>query len=90
MDATQKLRELAVSESGFVFDPCSGSTFTVNSTGLAIIQMIKQGLGRDEIVVRLGEAFLIKGQDLHRDLDEFLHLLRSNALLPQGFTLQGR
>jgi PqqD family protein of HPr-rel-A system len=87
MDATQKLRDLALSESGFVFDPCSGSTFTVNRTGLAIIQMIKQGRGRDEIVAHLEQAFLINGQDLHRDLDEFLHLLRSNALLPQGFTL---
>jgi hypothetical protein len=36
-EPTQHLVDLAVSESGFVFDPWSGSTFTVNSTGLVLL-----------------------------------------------------
>jgi len=82
----QRLKDLAVSESGFVFDPCSGATFSVNATGLAIIEGLKQGRGPAEITAALNQSFEIVGQrDLRRDLDEFIHLLRQNGLVPRDF-----
>ncbi len=31
------LKQLAVSENGFVFDPYTGHTFTLNATGIAVL-----------------------------------------------------
>jgi len=86
--ATQKLKELAISESGFVFDPRSGATFSTNASGLLILDALKRKHARQEIVVALEEAFVLAAQaDLARDVDEFVHLLRSHGLLPADFSL---
>lgn len=81
----KKLKDLAVSDTGFVFDPYTGSTFSANATGMAILEGLKADLGRDAIVTNLGETFDVRGDDLERDLDEFLHLLRNNELIPRDF-----
>ena len=41
------LRRLALSDSGFVFDPLSGASFTVNASGLALIRILQEGHGGD-------------------------------------------
>ena len=88
MDAKQRLVDLAVSESGFVFDPYTGATFSVNASGMVILHEMKQGHRREEILSALREAFVVEAEDLHRDLDEFLALLRSNGVLSAEFTLE--
>ena len=88
MDEIRALKDLAVSESGFVFDPHTGATFTVNGAGKALIDGLRDGFGRRELVALLEERFEVEGHaDLHRDVDEFIHLLKRNDLLPQSFAL---
>jgi len=79
--ATDRLRQLAVSDTGFVFDPFSGATFTVNATGLVILEGLRRGDERPELLDRLRERFDVHGEDLERDLDEFIHLLRQGGIL---------
>jgi hypothetical protein len=86
-DGAQRLRDLAVSDSGFVFDPYTGMTYNVNPTGRAIIEGIKDGLGRTALAERIEERFETGGRDVQRDLDEFLHLLRSSGLVTETFTV---
>ncbi len=38
------LRHLAISPSGFVFDPNTGSTFTCNETGRPLLEGLREGL----------------------------------------------
>jgi hypothetical protein len=38
----ERLKQLAVSETGFIFDPQSGQSFTVNPTGHLVIEMLKR------------------------------------------------
>ncbi len=87
MSNLQKLKDLAVSDSGFVFDPYSGSTFSVNAAGQRILKGLSEGLDREAIVAALTESFEIQAADLHRDVDEFIHLLRENGLVSQDFSL---
>lgn len=87
MTGIQKLKELALSDTGFVFDPYSGSTFSVNDTGLAILKGLREGLGEEAIIADLEQRFEVRGDDLLRNLDEFLHLLRKNGLIPRDFSL---
>lgn len=70
------LRRLAVSESGFVFDPVSGNSFTVNETGLAIIRVLQHDRDLQSITELLQREFDVKLRELERDLLEFAGTLR--------------
>lgn len=84
MDAT-RLRELAVSDTGFVFDPYSGFTFSVNATGRFILEQLKTGAEVEEVVRRLRGAFDTQpSDDLSRDVHEFVLMLREQSLLPKS------
>ncbi len=82
MQNTTRLKDLAVSDTGFLFDPYSGATFTLNATGRTILEGLKEDQCKDEILVALVEQFdVTEGVDLMRDYDEFVLLLRQNELL---------
>ncbi|MGM0576719.1 MAG: HPr-rel-A system PqqD family peptide chaperone [Myxococcota bacterium] len=88
MGTPQKLHDLALSDTGFLFDPYTGHTFSVNATGLEILRALKDGLDRDAILERLGERFDVMDEDdLARDLGDFTQSLRQSGLLPTDFEL---
>jgi len=70
------VRRLAVSESGFVFDPASGNSFTVNETGLAILRGLQHSHDLQSLTEILLRDYDIKPRDLERDLLEFAGTLR--------------
>jgi len=79
-----RLKELAVSDTGFVFDPYSGLTFSVNETGRFILQHLKQGEGADAVAAALRDTFELGGRDdPSRDVHEFILMLREQQLLPR-------
>lgn len=86
----QRLDDLAVSETGFVFDPYSGATFSLNASALCLLRGLKEGLQRDGLVARLEESFDVAGADLHRDVDEFLEQLRYMGVLSNEGSDGGR
>jgi len=88
MTTPQKLKDLAISDTGFLFDPYTGSTFSVNDTGLMILNGLREGLSRAEIMDRLRDHFEItNGVDLEQDFIEFVQLLAQNDLAPEDFLL---
>ena len=70
------IRRLAVSESGFIFDPASGRSFTVNETGVDILRALQRGDDIDEIRGQLAADYEVAPQTLERDLTEFLGSLK--------------
>lgn len=76
MTKTHSIRDLAISESGFVFDPFSGGTFTVNATGHSILTGLRAGLTTREIVSRLHAEFESSPDNLEDDVREFLRSFR--------------
>jgi PqqD family protein of HPr-rel-A system len=84
MDVQERLRHVAVSDSGFLFDPYTGLTFSVNATGRAILERLRAGEGVEDICRALGERFATgQGDDLQRDVREFLLQLREQGILPR-------
>lgn len=72
-----RLRELALSDSGFVFDPMTGHTFTVNPSGLLLLRMLKEGTEPGQLSQRLAEEFEVEaGEDPARDVQDFIMQLR--------------
>lgn len=76
-----RIRDLAISGTGFVFDPHTGSTFSANETGLEILRALAEGLDRAAISARLRERFEVEAPEVERDLSEFLLALRRDELL---------
>lgn len=86
-NALERLKDLAISESGFLFDPYSGATFTLNNTGKFILQLLQEGKGIEDIESASRERFAVIDDDLRSDIYEFVNLLKENHLLPNGFPL---
>ena len=76
-----KLERLAINDEGFIFDPETGNSYTVNKTGLFIIKLLKEGKSEDEIVKALSEKFDVSEEDARRDLVDFIEQLRLYGLL---------
>jgi len=74
----ESLKRLALSESGFIFDPVTGNSFTVNHTGLAILRLLQQTLDAEHITRRLQAEFDIDAALAERDVIEFTGLLRGS------------
>lgn len=84
MDTRSRLRNLAISESGFLFDPYTGLTFSVNGTGRAILEALRDGHVVGALASALGRDFeLSPDDDLDRDVREFVLSLRDQGILPR-------
>jgi len=72
----ETLKQLAVSESGFVFDPTSGYSFSVNETGLSILQQLQKEIPTDEILKKVMEEYHVTFREAEQDIVEYIGLLR--------------
>ena len=81
MPTDERLKELAISANGFVFDPHSGGTFTLNATGQAILKGLRDGLTPAPIVEQLRASFDAVSETVVSDVQEFLSDLSRLGLL---------
>ena len=69
-------KRLALSESGFVFDPVSGQSFSVNETGLIILRLAQREDSMDKLVDKLAEQFDGSTGEIKRDVQDFAERLK--------------
>ncbi len=79
--ANQRLKMLALNDSGFIFDPTTGQTFTTNETGLDIIRLLREGKTKTEILSFLEEEYDAPADLLYRDATQFLSQLKTYRLV---------
>lgn len=72
---------IAVSDNGFVFNPGSGESFTVNPVGLVMLNMLRKGLSQSEIVATIIEEYNIDASSVERDLNDFKEMMRQYRLM---------
>lgn len=70
------LKRLATSESGFVFDPVTGDSFTGNAQALAIIRLAQTERDPRRIAEALSAEFEVSAIDAEREVIEFAGVLR--------------
>ena len=76
-----KLSVLAVSESGFIFDPVTGHSYTANATGLKILELLKAGKDEDEIKNELMDEFDASEDEVTVDIQDFIENLKKYFLV---------
>jgi hypothetical protein len=74
---------IALSENGFVFNPSTGDSFTLNKTGKEVLTLIIEGKNISQIADLLGEKYDVDRIALERYLEDFVNELGTNKLLEE-------
>ena len=72
---------IAVSESGYLFNPMNGDSFSTNPVATDIVQLLKEGKSEEEIKKFLFNKYEVEKSTLDRDIDEFMQELKDYYLL---------
>lgn len=75
-----RLGKLAINSEGFIFDPTTGDSFTVNQTGLFIINNLRDGKSTDEIAEVLSQEFEDTPEEIAKDISDFITHLNTYNL----------
>ncbi|KUG26389.1 hypothetical protein ASZ90_003769 [hydrocarbon metagenome] len=67
-----RLNKLAVNSEGFIFDPTTGDSYTVNPTGLFIINSLREGKEIDQIAEELVKEFEETPEEISSDISDFI------------------
>jgi PqqD family protein of HPr-rel-A system len=76
-----RVRSLAINPDGFAFDPTTGESYTLNPTGLALLEALRDGTATEELAALMAERFDAELDEVVRDIDDFLDNLRSFRLI---------
>lgn len=76
-----RLHNLAISETGFIFDPVSGNSYNTNETGVFIINQLKTGKSSTEIAATLTEIYDVNHDTGEQDILQLIEVLRSHYLI---------
>ena len=77
-------RNLAVSENGFLFNPATGDSFSVNELGVLIINKIREGKSKNEILDLILEEYQAEKSVAEKDFNEYVRILSDHQLLDEN------
>ena len=72
---------IAISDSGFVFNPSTGESFSVNPIGIQLITMIKADKSFDEISKEVLLDFHVEAATFEKDYHDFVKQMEINNLI---------
>ena len=84
---TNKLKTLAVSDTGFLFDPATGSSYTLNETAASIFQLLKEGCSEEELLQSLMAEYEVDQKTLEFDLFDFINQLKYLGLVSRNLSV---
>ena len=74
---------IAVSETGFVFDPTSGESYSINPVGQEILQQLKEGKSDQEISTAMTGEYEIDDAGFEKYYYDFIGMLRQFQLIEE-------
>ncbi len=75
--------EIKISDNGFVFNPKTGDSFNINSSGLELIRLISQGKDFEIIKTIFLEKYEVDELSFEKDFYEFCSLLKNYQVMTQ-------
>jgi len=73
-------KNIAISDSGFIFNPLSGDSFSVNPIGLQVLKLLKEGKLETDIIKEIENEYLIDRNTIEKDLYDFNIMLQNFKL----------
>lgn len=74
-------KSLAISETGFVFDPSTGDSYTLNTTALEIIELMKKEKSLIDITEFMTTRYDVDVNTFERYYYDFLGMLKQMQLV---------
>lgn len=68
-------KNIAISESGFIFNPNTGDSFSTNEVGQEIIRLLSEGKNRDDITEYVLKNYEVEPAILEKDLGDYFFML---------------
>ena len=76
-------KNIAVSETGFVFNPTTGDSYSINLVGREILGYLREDKSPDEITSLMTSAYDIDPASFEKYFYDFLSMLRQFELLDE-------
>jgi hypothetical protein len=76
-------KKIAVSETGFIFNPTTGDSYSMNPIAMEILEMLKKDLNEEEIKKALFEKYDVSKSILNKSYDEFIDTLKKLNILEE-------
>ena len=73
-------KNIAISDSGFLFNPSTGDSYSVNPIGQEIIKLLEEGKSEEEIMNQINDEYMIDKNTVEKDLYDFLNMLKNYKL----------
>lgn len=77
-------KDIAVSDSGFVFYPVTGEAFSVNPLGMEIIKLMKEDKTISEITEYVVANFNVEPSTAEKDIHDFFEMLNHFSLMEEN------
>ncbi len=73
-------KNIAISDSGFLFNPSTGDSYSVNPIGLEIFRLAKEGKDKESIKQHILDGYMIDEDTVDKDLYDFQVMLQNYKL----------
>ncbi|OFX77525.1 MAG: hypothetical protein A2X12_10785 [Bacteroidetes bacterium GWE2_29_8] len=72
---------IAISNTGFIFNPVSGESFTTNQMGVEIINMLKAEMAYESIKDHIMDKYEVESTAFEKDYYDFVSLLKAYLVI---------
>lgn len=74
-------KDVAVSESGFLFNPETGDSYSLNPIGTEIVKLLQEKNSDEHVIEYIIEEYAIDRHTVEKDLYDFKNMLNSYKLM---------
>ena len=76
-------KKIAVSETGFIFNPTTGDSYSMNPIATEILEMLKKEMSEDDIKKTLYDKYDVNKSVLNKSYDEFIDTLKKLNIIEE-------
>lgn len=76
-------KNIAISDTGFVFNPTTGDSYSINQVGQEILGYLGEDKSKDEIISLMTSEYEIDAPSFEKYFFDFLSMLRQFELLDE-------
>lgn len=80
----QLKKNIAISETGFLFNPTSGDSYSLNPIGKFILNHIQEGKDYENIKKEVLDEYITDEDTFEKDYYDFINMLKSFKLIDNG------
>lgn len=74
-------KNIAISDSGFLLNPSTGESFSINPMGVIILKLLNEDTEYSEIENKLISEYDVAKSTLDKDIQDFVGLMNSYGLI---------